>query len=427
MKRKNIIFALMLIMSGIFAIQSCTKEDNTTFTTKYAFAQPVFTSPVVYTDSHDNTIARITGTTATLTWSALNLGNLPIKWDVYFGTTPNPPKIQTAYNKQTLVVNVVDSTEYFWKVVTTDPQGVLTTSETKSFYAINGTNAYMNMDLSCQTDVKSVIGMDLAPDVVADLRLLIVKKSDMSVVSTIDVGYTSESYDGFKKLPDGDYLIGVDLLATKNFGDYNKPIKLSLNLKFDQLGVIDQALDFPNVMTNANPCSLYRTYLANVNKVGAKYTLTSAVSYMTPPIVTWKGTDDAYPSQVTTTSSCTTKTMKGLSFGWMLDYWGETITSGGTLTYTISGNTITIPLQKYCKTTYKTVHQAEYSIQGSGTIDNTGAYPIYTIKYDLLQGGSTIFTVPNGFTVGFLLEAKITTNPAGLPVKKASGIKFVRN
>lgn len=45
----------------------------------------------------------------------------------------------------------------------------------------------------------------------------------------------------------------------------------------------------------------------------------------------------------------------------MLEYWGEIITSGGSLTYTTTATTITIPLQKYCKTTYNGAAQPRYS------------------------------------------------------------------
>jgi hypothetical protein len=408
MKRKNIILIMLFVLSGLFTIQSCIKEDSSTFTAKQAFTQPVASSPVVRSDG----TVLFTGSTVDLTWVSENKSGDAVKWDVYFGTDAAPVLYKSGLTKQTLSVPVVDGQTYFWKVVIIDANGVKTSSQIFSFIAVNGTNPNILVDLTCQTDVLTAVGLNLTPDKTVDLRLLILKKSDMSVVATIDDGAAAESYDGFGLLPDGEYVIGVDIFSTINAGDFNAPISLSLALNFDQLGMINQKLDFPKVMTNASPCNLYRTYLSTVKKVGSKYTITKAISYLKPAVLTWKGTDADYPSEVTMTESCAGKTMTGVGFGWMLDWWGEIIVSGGTLNYTVSGNTITIPLQKYCKTTYKGAVQPEYSIQGTGTIDNSGTYPVYTIHYDFIQSGSSIAKVSMdyGWPTNYF-EAKITTDP----------------
>lgn len=409
MKRKNIILVTLLVLAGLFTIQSC-KDEAPTVITEQAFTQPEIISPVVRADG----TVLFTGSTVNLTWKSVNPGD-PEKWDVYFGTSDNPPLYKAALTAQTLTVPVVDGQEYYWKVVVVDANGVATKTPVNSFIAVNGTNPEMNIDLSVTTDVLTAIGLNLTADKTVDLRFLILKKSDMSIVETIDDGAAAESYHDFGTLADGEYILGVDIFSTINAGDFNKPVSLSLSLHFDQLGMINETLDFPKVMTNANPCSLYRTYLASVKKAGSKYTISKSVSYLAPAVITWKGTDADYPSEVTTTESCAGKTMRGLGFGWMLDWWGEIIVSGGTLNYTVSGNTITIPLQKYCKTTYKGAAQPEYSIQGSGTVDNSGAFPVYNIKYDFIQSGESIGTISNqyGWPTKYF-EAKITTDPNGL-------------
>lgn len=409
MKRKNIILVTLLALAGLFTMQSC-KDEAPTVIIEQAFTQPEIISPVVRADG----TVLFTGSTVNLTWKSVNPGD-PEKWDVYFGTSNNPPLYKAAQTAQTLTVPVVDGTEYFWKVVVVDANGVATKTPVNSFIAVNGTNPEMNVDLSVTTDVLTAIGLNLSADKTVDLRLLVLKKSDMSIVSAVDDGAAAESYHEFGELPDGEYILGVDIFSTINAGDFNKPVSLSLSLHFDQLGMISETLDFPKVMTNANPCSLYRTYLASVKKEGSKYTISKSVSYLAPAVLTWKGTDADYPSEVTTTESCAGKTMRGLGFGWMLDWWGEIIVSGGTLNYTISGNTITIPLQKYCKTTYKGAAQPEYSIQGSGNVDNSGAFPVYSIKYDFIQAGESIGTISNqyGWPTKYF-EAKITTDPNGL-------------
>lgn len=271
----------------------------------------------------------------------------------------------------------------------------------------------LSVDMSWETDVVTSIGMELDPDEVVDLRLLIVKASDKSIVGEED-GATFETFSDFNTLPNGDYLIAADINSTINAGDYNKPVNLDLELAFKETGAIDTTLSFLKVMTNVNDCPLFRTYLAAVTKAGSSYTIAKAVSYMIPAVVEWNGEDATYPSEVTTTESCAGKTMTGLGFGWMLDWWGEVITSGGTLVYTVSGTTVTIPLQDYCKTTYNGAAQPAYKIQGTGTIDNSGAYPVMTIHYDFIQSGVSIATVSMdyGWPTAYF-EAIITTDPAG--------------
>ena len=410
MKRKNIILVMLLVLAGLFTMQSCNDDIASTVITEQAFTQPEIISPVVRADG----TVLFTGSTVNLTWKSVNPGD-PEKWDVYFGTTETPALFRAAHTTQSISVPVVDGTEYFWQVVVFDANGLATKSEVNHFIAVNGTSPDMLVDLSVQTDVLTVIGLNKTADQTVDLRFLVLKKSDMSIVATVDDGLAAESYDGFGELPDGEYILGVDIFSTINAGDFNKPVSLSLSLHFDQLGIINEQLDFPKVMTNANPCNLYRTYLASVKKVGAKYTVSKSVSYLAPAIITWKGTDADYPSEVTSTESCSGKTMRGLGFGWMLDWWGEIIVSGGTLNYTVSGNAITIPLQKYCKTTYKGAAQPEYSIQGTGTINTSGAFPVYTIHYDFIQSGSSIATVSMdyGWATPYF-EAIITSDPAGL-------------
>lgn len=415
--KKNIkALAMLPIIMALFAIQSCKQESNVTPTVENAFTQPVATSPVVRADG----TARFTGSTVTLAWSSEAAGGDAQSWDVYFGTNSTPPLYQSGVKQTSLTVPVEDGKTYYWRVVVKDARGIITDSyfpgyQNFSFTAVNGLNPKMDVNMTTTTNVATAIGMDLAPDDVVDLRLLVIKKSDMSVVDIIDNGASSESYGGFGDLADGEYLLATDIFSTKNFGDFNAPVSLSLSLNFQQLGIIDTTLNFANVMTNEYPCPLYRTYLAKVVKAGPAYTISSNVSYMAPPVLTWLGDDATYPSQITTTESCDAKTMTGLGFGWMLDWWGEIIQTGGTLTYTISGNTITIPLQPYCTTTYKGAVQPAYSIQGSGTIDNSGQYPVYHIQYDFIQSGASIGEISNqyGWPTTYF-EATITTNPNGL-------------
>lgn len=409
----------MISLAGLFTMQSCKKDTSVPPKVYGSFTDPVIVAPA------NEGYVSVPGTTIDLKWESTDSDGDPLLWDVYFGTSSNPPLVKSGNTSLTYTATVAKGKEYFWRVQTKDANGVITRSSTWSFKVIDPA-ADMTVDLSWTTDVKTVIGIDLAADKAVDMRLLIVKASDKSIVGEED-GATYESYADFNTLPDGDYLVAADIYSTINAGDFNKPININLNLTFSQAGIIDQSIPFPAVMTNANACSLYRTYLATVKKVGTAYTITKAVSYMTPLILTWNGTDADSPSQATTTADCAGKTMTGLGFGWMLDYWGEIIVSGGTLNYTSTATTITIPLQLYCSTTYKGAPQTPYYVQGTGTIDNSGAYPVWTIHYDFKQGTHWVAAEPayGGWPTAYF-EAIITTNPAGKGVILETGRNFTR-
>jgi hypothetical protein len=413
MKRKHIILVMLLVFSGIFTMQSCKKEDNVSPEIKQAFTTPTMTTaPAAQADG----IVLYSGTTVDLVWTSTNPGAAQ-SWQVYFGTTNPPPLYQENVTTQKVTVPVEDGQTYYWQVIIVDARGIKTTSAISEFVAVSTSNPNpaISIGLTTTTDVLTSIGLDLKPDEVVDLRLLVLKKSDMSIVSIIDNGASSEDYSGLDTLANGDYVLGVDIFSTINAGDFNNPITLSLALQFDQLGFINQKLEFPNVMTNIYPCDLYRTYLATIHKAGAVYTIASDISYFAPTVLTWTGDDATYPSEVTTTASCAGKSMTGLGFGWMLGFWGEIIVDGGELTYTIDGDNITIPMQPYCSTTYNGAPQTPYSIVGSGTIDNSGAFPVYTIHYDFVQAGTYIaqYCFDNGIWPTNYLEAVITTGPGG--------------
>lgn len=421
---KYILYSLSLIAVISFGVISCKNEDNTGFSTMKPASPTIsistdFTSPVTLTEDNSKhkftvtlsepqivevklVVKQIGGTATASDYVITESLVIPV------GSTTASGTIQILSDDlkektKTLIIQIGDETTSNAKL----------TPITVTFNINNLTSGDMIVDLSWATDALSAVGLNLTPDKVVDLRLLLVNSIGEIVDVADGAGFEKLTLSG-ADLPDGDYRIATDIFSTINVGDFNKPITLDLKLDFNQIGIInDTILSFPAAMTNENPCELFRTYLATIKKAGSVYTIAKAVSFMTPAVQTWKGTDDAYPSEITGTENCTSKTLTGLGFGWMLDYWGEVITSGGTLSYTISGNAITIPLQKYCKTTYKGAAQPEYSIQGSGTIDNSGAFPVYTIKYDFIQGGSTILTKANGVPAGYL-EAKITTNPAGL-------------
>ena len=105
----------------------------------------------------------------------------------------------------------------------------------------------------------------------------------------------------------------------------------------------------------------------------------------------WSGTDGqgdyTYPSQVVTAVSGTQLAVTGMSKGFIEDFWGEAVTSGGTFKMTVNVNgTVDIPRQYIFTTTYKG-ESYDYEVKGSGTWDNCGSKPTLTITYDIYYPG----------------------------------------
>lgn len=127
MKRNNLLIAVLPILMAIFVMQSCSKEDNTTFTVYGAFSEPVATAPL------DGAVLKITGTTVDLKWATTDGdSDAPIA-DVYFGTDSKPALYKAAHNSTTLNVPVTLGLTYYWHVTMKDANGVMTYGPTWSF------------------------------------------------------------------------------------------------------------------------------------------------------------------------------------------------------------------------------------------------------------------------------------------------------
>ena len=136
MKRKIFIAAMLPVLFGIFALQSCTKEDGT-ITIANAFSTPTVTAPA------NGTTVKVTGTTVALTWASTSKDGFTPTGDVYFGTDSKPALYKAGVTGNTLTVPVSIGLTYYWKVVMVDPNKVTTTSSTWSFSIYDPTNAFV--------------------------------------------------------------------------------------------------------------------------------------------------------------------------------------------------------------------------------------------------------------------------------------------
>lgn len=86
---------------------------------------------------------------------------------------------------------------------------------------------------------------------------------------------------------------------------------------------------------------------------------------------------------VTTEIDGTQLKMSGLGVKFIEDFWGESVTSGGSFLVTVTNDgKVTIPRQ-YIYTTDYEGDAYDYEIAGSGTWDNCGAKPKLLITYDI--------------------------------------------
>jgi hypothetical protein len=102
----------------------------------------------------------------------------------------------------------------------------------------------------------------------------------------------------------------------------------------------------------------------------------------------WSGKDAGYNSNlIKTTVNGTNLNVAGVSVGFINDFWGEEVVSGGSFVMTIKGNgTVDIPRQYIYTTIYKGA-LSDYEIMGSGKWENCGNKPVLTFTYDIYYVG----------------------------------------
>ena len=124
MKRKHIILVTLLVLSGLFAMQSCKKDQSPT-PTLFKAAVPAVLTPA------NSGVVPFTGSgqTISLTWGGDATSG---SWDVYFGTTSSPSKVATV-STNAYTATVTAGGTYYWQVVTVDANNVKSTSEVWSF------------------------------------------------------------------------------------------------------------------------------------------------------------------------------------------------------------------------------------------------------------------------------------------------------
>ncbi len=214
--------------------------------------------------------------------------------------------------------------------------------------------------IEIQTTVSVVLmGMPQTQDITVNLTVdpASTIASDMYTLSassiTIPAGQTSGSVDLTTiaaKMPIGQT---VDLVLTIDAGEHNSPNPVGTKLNYEL-----KRIEFCPLVNGA------------ADLVGS-----------------WTGDDAWYSSIITTVVNGENLDVSGMGVGFIEDWWGETVTAGGTITMTVLGNGIVdIPRQYLFTTDYKGVAY-DYEIEGSGKWTNCGAKPTLLITYDIYYAG----------------------------------------
>lgn len=438
-KNYNIFFSITLLTIFSLFIVSCDEEDNTGYSTLIPTSPtisitPGFASPVTlvedgtkfeYTVSLSQpqlvdvhlAVSQVDGTASTSDYEmtstiVISAGSTSAKGSIKILTD------DVIEEPETLKIQIGDQTT----------ANAALTPITVEFTINNLTEDDLSIGLSwaASTPTTDDTGTEIDPDALADMRLLITNSPYTELVDGAD-GASFENYTMLGTMADGEYLVVADFYAA-----LSSPIRdIDLSVSFEQLGVIDPfTFNFPTALNTAVVCPTNYFILAKIIKTGNSYTI-EKVGEVPPLTGAWYGTDTEfeYTSEVSTKLNCEGDYLiSGLVYGWMADFWGEEIVAQEDVIIVIdeAAGTVTIPFQPYITTMYKDV-EYPYSIQGSGTIDTSGEYPVMSITYTLDQDGfnPSQWCFENKYMANPDFTATLTLDPTGLKSAKFSNKKAI--
>ncbi len=253
---------------------------------------------------------------------------------------------------------------------------------------------------------------------IADMMLYIEKPDGSTDV--VDGG----AFEGY--VISGDSIDGTYTIATAFYSAMQFPDAVDMNfgLAYNQPGVFTASQSYVGLANTATANCVVTIYMAEVEKAGTTYTLTEN-AYVVDSYVfdendfvgvyggadgfTGVGGDFWYNNPVTVAFPGDV-TIDGLGHGWMLDFWGETVTTSTPVVMVMNTDgTLTIADQ-YCMTTDYDGSPYDYNIIGTGTW--SGCNPaVLHIEYDLIQDGFSVggWTFdPGGWNVVDYFTADLT-------------------
>jgi hypothetical protein len=305
------------------------------------------------------------------------------------------------------------------------------TPATYNFTLTNYTDGDFLVELSWDGgEVFDVDGDPISATALADMRFLIF--DDTFTYLTEFDGSGFEGVNFLSTGPDATYYLAVAFYSVIDLGDQTgSGIDLDFFIDYQQNGIKAGSFVFPaglNTVANIDNT----LFLVSVTKAGNDWTISPFEGFKESDIdfaaSTWNGLDGAffadetYPNEVVTAGTSGAYTIDGLNFGWMLDVWGETVTTSTPVTITFNDDgTLVIPDQYYMTTDYAG-SPYDYNISGTGTWNQFLLPVAMVINYEMDQDG---FLVANYWSSG--TDTFMADLVYGSAKKKSAKTKVVKS
>lgn len=427
---KNRLLKTALVLSALILTTACNNDDAT----GYATVTPTNPSLSVALDfANTQTLIEEEVTYGfTVTLSEAQIVDVRVNLSQIDGTATNGedfaiPGFVTIPAGATSVSDVIaihaddlieDTETAVIKIATGSESNVSAINDqTVTFNILNLVEGDLTMGLSWEASEATTdnSGNEIDPTALADLRLLVTDVPYTTVIDGADGG-SFETFTLTSGSADGEYYVVSDFYDAMDISR-----ELNLTLDFDQVGVINgQSYSFSNALSTDYICANNYYIMAKVTKTGSSYTIEEVgVNNFVSQAKTWGGVDSTddfgpgpngeYPSHVTTQVDCTGKLIYGLNKEWMETTWGEEIQNEGTVYYTVDGSgNVTIPSQ-YVFTTLYSGTLYDYTVSGTGVLDESSDPATLTINYVLDQEGfsPSQYLFENGFSTTTYFAASL--------------------
>jgi len=422
---------LILALLSFVVFWGCDDEDYSGYSTLKPTNPTISVNVGTITPVSD---AVKTSHTITLTMSEPQVVDVRVHVMVIDGTATEGDDFTLSANELTisagrttsaLVVTILgdeiaESTETFKIQIGDERTANATISPVTAEFTINNATANdLAIGLNWNAEVYDLDGEAIAPTDLADM-ILTVTDVNLNALYEFDGSTFESGVLPSDELPNGKYYITASFYAVMDLGDQGG-VDLDLELTFDQVGILSSSLSFPAKMnTSTHIASI--AVLATITKVGDTWTITEFDQFKAADInfvgvgvgADGDGGDYIYDSEIVITKDGNDYRIDGLNYGWMQDFWGETITSSTPVKIAFEDDgTVEITEQAYIVTEYDGAPYpyTMYSIRG--TWDQKMLPPSVTIDYEMNQEGFLVAAYckskgycPNPyFTSSFLLTS----------------------
>jgi len=384
---------------------SCDTEDYTGYSTLVPTSPTITVSGV---PSSINFIEQDSTFTFTLTMSPAQIMNVTVYVTQSAGTATEGDDFEilndggkaifaagatTAEVKiKILADDVAEETETFTIKIGDDRTANATLTPVSVDFTIqNYTAGDLAIDMSWAAVAFDQYGEELTATEIADMILQVYNAAG-TLIGEADGG-SFEHLVLAGSRPDGTYHVRAAFYAAEQF---NEPVDIDFVVDFAQAGVFEDSYDFPALATTATSelCEI-QINLVDIVKSGTNYTFTEVgsqeFSFVLGDFVgTYDGLDGSYTDGADGRYSNPVElvldgddiTLDGLNYGWMEDFWGETVTASTPVVVTFNTDgTLTIASQPYITTLYDG-SPYDYSIVGSGTYNLCNPVSLH-IEYDM--------------------------------------------